>query len=288
MDLDALLEQALDEFSDDVPAQAPVDLDSASDRAARAAAASPSHPDPGGAPSAESGFDPAATLEKLLHDMGGEDFQRRIAAVVEEAAAAGAGGGPASSAAPGTGSSDEELLRTLELLQRMTTEPLTGSSAGPQGAASEADLRRMAEELERLKVLGSSGPDAAGGLPSSVDGLMQQLVSRDVMYEPMQALSTRLASWLVEKGAHLGAAERARYEAQLDAFRRVLAHYDSEPENFERLMELITALQTHGQPPPEVVRELAPGLDLDGGAGGGLPPPFAGGGGGGPSDCGVM
>lgn len=287
MDLDALLEQALDEFSDDVPAQAPVDLDSASDRAARAAAASPSHPDPGGAPSAASGFDPASTLEKLLHDMGGEDFQRRIAAVVEEAAAAGAGGGPASSAAPGTGSSDEDLLRTLELLQRMTAEPLAGSSTGPQGAASEADLRRLSEELERLKVLGSSGPDAEGGLPSSVDGLMQQLVSRDVMYEPMQALSTRLASWLVEN-AHIGAADRARYEAQLDAFRRVLAHYDSEPENFDRLMELITALQTHGQPPPEVVRELAPGLDLEGGAGGGgLLPPFAGGGGG-PSECGVM
>lgn len=296
-DLDAMLQQALDEFKEDEPTSAPVDLDAASDRAARAAASvsAPrvaSDASPASAPSAAGGGDdPAAALEKLLRDMTGEDFQRHLAAVIGDATTSSGSGTPGS--AGGDGSSggatdDADLLRTLELLQRVAAGAASGSGAagggGPETPASEEDLRRLSEELERLGGEGS-------GLPSSVDGMMQQLVSRDVMYEPMAAIAGRLPSWLAEHGERIGPAERARYTAQLAAFRRVLALYDSEPANFPRLMELLADLQAHGQPPPEVVSELAPGLDLGGGeAGGGglLPPGLLGGGQAGAPECAVM
>lgn len=286
--LDDLLQQALDEFEEDSTAPAPVDIDAASDRAARAAA-SVSAPRPATDSSSAPGLsstagpspdvDPAAALEKLLRDMTGDDFQRHLAAIIGDAStssgqASGAGQGGSGPATDGP-ESDAELLRTLELLQRMTAGAASGGgasatagggggSSGGDNPASEEDLRRLSEELERL---GAEG----GGLPASMDGMMQQLVSRDVMYEPMAAIASRLPSWIAEHGERIGAAERARYTAQLAAYRRVLAHYDSEPGNFPRLMELIAELQAHGQPPPEIVSELAPGLDLggDGGAAGG-------------------
>ena len=39
--------------------------------------------------------------------------------------------------------------------------------------------------------------------------------------------------------------------------------FDIEPDNFPRLMELMFDIQQYGQPPAEIIRDLAPGLKFD-------------------------
>lgn len=36
-----------------------------------------------------------------------------------------------------------------------------------------------------------------------------------------------------------------------------------EPDNFERLMELLFDMQQYGQPPADIIQDLAPGLKFD-------------------------
>lgn len=42
-------------------------------------------------------------------------------------------------------------------------------------------------------------------------------------------------------------------------FQQIIAVYESEPDNFARLSELMQEMQETGQPPSEIVKDLAPG-----------------------------
>ena len=39
--------------------------------------------------------------------------------------------------------------------------------------------------------------------------------------------------------------------------------YETDPENTPKLMMLMQAVQEFGQPPTEIIQEIAPGLELD-------------------------
>jgi peroxin-19 len=40
--------------------------------------------------------------------------------------------------------------------------------------------------------------------------------------------------------------------------------YDEEPNNTTRLVQLMQDIQEFGQPPPDLIKSIAPGLELDG------------------------
>lgn len=76
---------------------------------------------------------------------------------------------------------------------------------------------------------------------------------------------------------------------QYQVFQKLVATYETDPGNFPRLMELMQDLQAYGQPPRELLRALAPGLEL---TADGLPlllpqAALAGGGGGGGGPAGL-
>lgn len=62
---------------------------------------------------------------------------------------------------------------------------------------------------------------------------------------------------------NLTSAEYENYGRQYQSFQKLLAVYDTEPDNFPRLMELMFDLQQYGQPPAEIIKGLAPGLRFD-------------------------
>ncbi len=39
--------------------------------------------------------------------------------------------------------------------------------------------------------------------------------------------------------------------------------YETDPENYEKLAELIQDIQQYGQPPPEILQEVAPDLKFN-------------------------
>ena len=53
-----------------------------------------------------------------------------------------------------------------------------------------------------------------------------------------------------------------RFGKMYQYFQKIVAVYESEPNNYTRLMELMQDMQECGQPPAEIVKELAPGLEF--------------------------
>jgi peroxin-19 len=110
--------------------------------------------------------------------------------------------------------------------------------------------------------------------------MMHQLLSKEVMYSPMSLICQKYPEWLADNEDRLSKEDYERYGRQFQYFQQIVGLYDSpEPDNYERLMELFQAMQETGQPPSEIIKELAPGLEFgpDGlpimnGMGGAMPP----------------
>jgi len=52
-------------------------------------------------------------------------------------------------------------------------------------------------------------------------------------------------------------------EKQCRCFQKLVLLYETNPEDTKRLMDLMQEVQEYGQPPPEIIKEIAPGLELD-------------------------
>ncbi|RLN67758.1 hypothetical protein BBJ28_00015516 [Nothophytophthora sp. Chile5] len=110
-----------------------------------------------------------------------------------------------------------------------------------------AQVENMGEEMmsEMMKKFEEMGEKS--DFQDLVDGMMQQLLSKDVMYDPMKQICERVRTAIVP------------YGKQYQYFQQIVAMYESEPDNFARLSELMQEMQETGQPPSEIVKDLAPG-----------------------------
>lgn len=70
-------------------------------------------------------------------------------------------------------------------------------------------------------------------------------------------------SFAVDLTLNKNGQEYNRYGHQYQYFQRIVAVYETEPDNYPRLMELMADIQEYGQPPSEIIKELAPGLEFN-------------------------
>jgi hypothetical protein len=56
---------------------------------------------------------------------------------------------------------------------------------------------------------------------------------------------------------------RRRRSKQCQCFCKLVQTYETEPNNMGKLMELMQEVQEYGQPPVEIIQEIAPGIELD-------------------------
>ena len=123
------------------------------------------------------------------------------------------------------------------------------------------------------------GPSATGGAPSSgggggasggggaddpaldglLDNLVGQLLSKDVMLEPMQHLHAEFPRYLAAHAEKLRPDDLARYRKQQEAVAAILRAYETEPDNADRIAELMQQMQAYGAPPPEIAGPVADG-----------------------------
>ena len=95
-----------------------------------------------------------------------------------------------------------------------------------------------------------------------VDNMMRQLLNRDIMYVPMRSVCEKFPEWLAKNAARQTREEYENYGKMYQTFQKLCMVYETEPDNFPRLLELMQDLQELGQPPNEIIKELAPGLVL--------------------------
>lgn len=91
---------------------------------------------------------------------------------------------------------------------------------------------------------------------------MRQLLSKEVLYEPMKEIGERYPEWLESNKSELSKEDLARYTRQHEFIKQLCQVYETTPNDFQRVVDLMQNMQDCGQPPPDIVRELAPGLEL--------------------------
>jgi peroxin-19 len=244
--LDDILEAALADFDDDEPAT----TSSAASAAVNAPSSSSSGMSSHAGTSGPAGFSMSDILggagtgaaggEDPFNDTDLDAFASQFKSVIDNFlradpnAAAGAEGGADLS----------DSSAAIDASIRAAFEQLHTAPGGLDGAGGDMSPEAMMAQLQQLE----SDPRFAGLLGT----MMQQLLSKDVLYGPMSELRDRFPPWLAEHQHELSAEEVETYRQQIRGIEEVVALYECDAPS-ERVVEAMTRLQSLGQPPKELL-----------------------------------
>eukprot|EP00878_Enallax_costatus_P027354 GHUV01029433.1.p1 GENE.GHUV01029433.1~~GHUV01029433.1.p1 ORF type:complete len:343 (+),score=161.13 GHUV01029433.1:360-1388(+) len=157
-------------------------------------------------------------------------------------------------------------------------------AAGQQQRGVSAVLAALAEQTQRTvqeqsrirpppagAAAGGGAADAAGGgeqMTVIVDVVMQHLLSKEVLYQPMKEILDKYPPWLDKHSAPGGSStltpdDLERYKHQYMCIRRLCEAYETEPDNTPKIMELLQEMQACGEPPAEIVEEMSAAIAGD-------------------------
>jgi peroxin-19 len=156
--------------------------------------------------------------------------------------------------APGIQKADKEIAATLSML----SQAQSGMEGFEASKLEEVGESMMEDMISQFETLGEKED-----YNEVIDGVIRQLLSKDLMYEPTKQICEKFPEWLALHKPNLSDTEYNNYGRQYMTFQKLLAVYDTEPDNFPRLMELMFDMQAFGQPPADIIKDLAPGLKFD-------------------------
>ncbi|GAB4858040.1 hypothetical protein Ancab_015942 [Ancistrocladus abbreviatus] len=158
-------------------------------------------------------------------------------------------------------SKESHVSETLDKLRQETREAVRGlesmtfgAKAGEGVAGGDALMEDWVKQFE--EIAGSQD------MESIVETMMQQLLSKEILHEPMKEIGERYPKWLEEHKAGLAEEDYKRYSRQYQLIQELNVVYETEPGNFPKIVDLMQKMQECGQPPNDIVHELSPDFDL--------------------------
>lgn len=155
---------------------------------------------------------------------------------------------------------ESHVAETLDKLRQQTREAvknfesMAGTAAAPEDLSKDAMMEEWVKQFEELA--------GSQDMESIVETMMKQLLSKDILHEPMKEIGERYPKWLAEHKATLTEEDYRRYSHQYELIKELNGVYDSDPSNFTKIVELMQKMQECGQPPNDIVHELAPDFDV--------------------------
>jgi peroxin-19 len=121
---------------------------------------------------------------------------------------------------------------------------------------------------DMLKQLGdAAGQDGdSDGLKGLLAGLLDELSSKEILYEPIKDMADRYGPWLEKNGSKISADEKARYEKQYAIARAIRDKFeepgysDSDKAARRFITEKMEEMQQSGSPPDELIGDLTSGM----------------------------
>ncbi|XP_057976711.1 peroxisome biogenesis protein 19-1-like [Malania oleifera] len=157
-------------------------------------------------------------------------------------------------------SKESHVSEALDKLREQTRETvrglesMTGAKAGEDDFGNDAILEDWVKQFEELA--------GSQDMESIVETMMQQLLSKEILHEPMKEIGDRYPKWLEKHRAGLSKEDYQRYSQQYKLIQGLNEVYENDPGNFTKIVELMQKMQDCGQPPNDIVQELGPGFDL--------------------------
>ncbi|GJJ13061.1 hypothetical protein Clacol_007310 [Clathrus columnatus] len=157
---------------------------------------------------------------------------------------------------------------TFQRAIRQAIEKLKSSDnalkADSKTGSEDDPLEGLLSSLGDLNLDGEEGE----GLESMLESMMSQLMSKEVLYEPLKELDTKYPTYLVEHGPSLSKEELVRYTEQKAKVSAIVANFedpsysDDNPARVAQILQLMTEMQSYGSPPIEIMGDMPPGFDL--------------------------
>ncbi|XP_052805178.1 peroxisomal biogenesis factor 19-like [Mya arenaria] len=153
---------------------------------------------------------------------------------------------------------------------KQTLASLAQNTEGLQDAASGTGV-----EDDMMKMFSGLGLDPNAqedNFMPMMQNMMKTLLSKDVLYPSLKEISEKYPPWLEKNKSKITEAEFSNYSKQNVMISQILVEFDKEKstdtddmkkQRFEQIMEMMQKMQDLGQPPKEIVGDMAPGLDFD-------------------------
>ena len=119
--------------------------------------------------------------------------------------------------------------RTVGATLKMLAEAQKGMEGFEAGKVEGVGETMMEEMMQQFQALGDRED-----YNEVIDGVMRQLLSKDLMYEPIKQICSKFPEWLAFHKSNLRDSEYNNYGKQYQTFQKILAVYDVEPDNFPR------------------------------------------------------
>ena len=142
------------------------------------------------------------------------------------------------------GKLEEDIVGLMqELLSGEQGELGDGDTGTETGASMRATLEALASQQQDTlgghEEEGEEDSLPSGMSSSLVDSIMQQLLSKEVLYQPMKDIGERYPSWLEENKDKVSSQELHMYQKQYEYIQKICSLYESDPGNFDKLMKLL-------------------------------------------------
>lgn len=99
-------------------------------------------------------------------------------------------------------------------------------------------------------------------MESIVETMMQQLLSKEILHDPMKEIAEKYPKWLEEHRVSINTEDYDRYSCQYQFILQLNDIYENDSDNFPKILELMQKMQECGQPPNDIIHDLAPEFDL--------------------------
>jgi peroxin-19 len=96
-----------------------------------------------------------------------------------------------------------------------------------------------------------------------VETMMQQLLSKEILHEPMKDIVEKYPKWLEDNNDKICKEEYERYDKQFELMKKLIEVYDNDPENMTKIFDIMQNMLECGQPPSDLVQDIVPDLDLN-------------------------
>lgn len=161
-----------------------------------------------------------------------EDLMKAtLRALADQTVTRGAGGATST----GTGANVEEDLLSDELLERLAAQlqGLGGFPSGGEGGGGGGDGHGEDHPTS------TDSESLPPGMASLVDSIMHQLISKEVLYQPMKDIGAKYPEWLSSHRGTLTPDEVTQYEEQHAYIQKICGVYETDPGNYPKLIELL-------------------------------------------------
>ncbi|XP_026322591.1 peroxisomal biogenesis factor 19 [Hyposmocoma kahamanoa] len=154
----------------------------------------------------------------------------------------------------------KEKIDEVSAAISQTLQNLNSNAENLQTPFSDQDLANMFNNFS----LGDGAQEGNMFLPF-MQGMMQSLLSKEVLYPSLKELVDKYPAWLQENKGKVEPSEYTRFEKQQELMLKVCTELEPEQESdpedvkrkrFEVVLDLMQKMQDLGQPPTELVGDL--------------------------------